>query len=220
MKVLVIAPHPDDEVLGCGGIIARYAKEGHEVYVGVITKACEPLFSEELDRQNKEDCLRAHKLLGVRDTVFLDFPAAMLESVPRHEFNAGIGKMINDISPEEVYIPHRGDMHLDHKMAVDACMVAMRPRFNNPVKRIYAYETLSESEWDIPNTVNYFMPDVYVDISDYLDIKVAAMKEYEQQICEFPNPRSEQGIRALAMLRGSTVSKQAAEAFMLIREIR
>lgn len=220
MKVLVIAPHPDDEVLGCGGIIAKYLAEGHEVYVGIVTKVTEPLFTEEEDVVNKQHCLNAHKYLGVTDTIFLDLPAAMLESVPRHELNSAIGRLIRDIQPEEVYIPHRGDMHLDHKMITDACMVALRPRFDYSVKRIYAYETLSETEWDIPNTVNAFIPNVYVDITDYIDRKTKAMEEYRNQICEFPNPRSVQGIRALAMLRGSTISREYAEAFMLIREIR
>ena len=220
MRVLIIAPHPDDEVLGCGGIIAKNVSEGNEVYVGIVTKMCEPIFADELDVQNKEHCLNAHKLLGVRKTVFLDHPAAMLESVPRHVFNSSIGRLISDLQPDEVYIPHRGDLHLDHKMVADACMVALRPRFDYSVKRVYAYETLSETEWDTPNTVNVFMPNVFVDISDFIDVKIAAMKEYKNQVCEFPNPRSAEAIRALAMLRGSTISRNYAEAFMLIREIR
>lgn len=220
MKVLVVAPHPDDEVLGCGGVIARHIDEGNEVCVAVITKAAEPLFTEEQDGQNKQHCLNAHKLLGVTETFFLDFPAAMLESIPRYEFNGKINKLITDLAPEEVYIPHRGDMHLDHKMVCDACMVALRPRFGYSVKRVYAYETLSETEWDIPNTVNVFIPNVYVDITGYIDKKVKAMQEYKNQICAFPNPRSAEGIKALAMLRGSTISKEYAESFMLIREIK
>jgi len=220
MRVLVVAPHPDDEVLGCGGIISKYVEEGHDVYVTIITKACEPLFTEKQDRQNKEHCLNAHKLLGVKETVFLDHPAAMLESVPRHIFNSSIDQMIRKIDPEEVYIPHRGDMHLDHKMVSDACMVALRPRFKYSVKRIYAYETLSETEWDIPNTSNAFIPNVYVDITPFIGKKIMAMEEYKNQICEFPNPRSADGIKALAMLRGSTISRNYAEAFMLIREIK
>ena len=160
------------------------------------------------------------KILNIKDTFFLDLPAAMLESVPRYEFNNKIAQLIKDVSPEEIYIPHRGDMHLDHKMVVDACMVALRPRFDYSVKRIYAYETLSETEWDIPNTTNAFIPNVYVDISEHIDTKINAMKEYKNQICEFPNPRSAEGIKALAMLRGSTISKPYAEAFMLIREIK
>ena len=220
MKVLVIAPHPDDEVLGCGGVIAKYVKEGHKVYVGIVTKVTEPLFNEEFDKKNKEHCLNAHKVLGVTKTIFLDFPAAMLESVPRHELNSGIDKLIKDVKPDEVYIPHRGDMHLDHKMIVDACMVALRPRFDYSVKRVYAYETLSETEWDIPNTTNVFIPNVYVDITKYIDIKLKAMKQYKNQICKFPNPRSTKGIQSLGALRGSTVSKECCEAFMLIREIK
>lgn len=219
MKVLIVAPHPDDEVLGCGGIIAKKVAQGDEVYVMVITKAAEPLYSESDDEENKKHCVNAHKLLGVKKTYFLDFPAAMLESVPRYEFNGRIAKTINEIGAEEVYLPHRGDMQLDHAMTTDACMVALRPRFDYKVRRIYAYETLSETEWNIPNTTNAFIPNVYVDISDYLDTKVKAMEEYKNQICEFPNPRSKQGIISLARLRGSTISKNAAEAFMLIRQI-
>lgn len=220
MKVLIIAPHPDDEVLGCGGLIAKYLDEGHEVYVGIVTKEAEPLYTEEEDQENKKASRNAHKVLGVTDTFFLNLPAAMLESIPRYELNSAIGKLIAEIRPEEVYIPHRGDMHLDHKMIVDACMVAVRPRFDYSVKRVYAYETLSETEWDIPNTTNAFIPNVYVDITKYIDKKLAAMEEYKTQICDYPNPRSVQGIRALAMLRGTTISREYAEAFMLIREIR
>ncbi len=220
MKVLIIAPHPDDEVLGCGGLIAKYLDEGHEVYVGVVTKETEPLYAEEEDQENKKASRNAHKVLGVTDTFFLNLPAAMLESIPRYELNSAIGKLISEIRPEEVFIPHRGDMHLDHKMIVDACMVAVRPRFDYSVKRIYAYETLSETEWDIPNTTNAFIPNVYVDITKYIDKKLAAMEEYKTQICDYPNPRSVQGIRALAMLRGTTISREYAEAFMLIRDIR
>ena len=220
MKVLVIAPHPDDEVLGCGGVIAKHLDEGNEVYVGIVTKECEPLFGEEMDVENKKCALNAHKVLGVTDTFFLDMPAAMLESVPRYQLNSSIDKLIRQIAPEEVYIPHRGDMHLDHKMITDACMVALRPRFDYTVKRVYAYETLSESEWDIPNSVNAFLPNVFVDISRYIDKKLSAMEQYKSQIAAFPNPRSIEAIKALAMLRGSTISREYAEAFMLIRDIK
>ena len=220
MKILVIAPHPDDEVLGCGGIMAKYAKEGHEVYVAVVTKGTEPLFSAEEDKIDKEHCLNAHKLLGVKKTFFLDLPAAMLDSVPRYKLNGEIAKVVNEILPDEIYIPHIGDMHFDHKLINEACMVAVRPRGEKYVKRVYAYETLSETEWDIPNTTNFFMPNVYVDISDYIDKKIEAMKEYKEQIMECPSPRSVEGIKSLAMTRGMTVNKKYAESFMLIREIK
>ena len=220
MKVLVIAPHHDDEVLGCGGIIAKYAKEKNDVYVCIATKASEPLYTKKDDEIDRKECENAHKLLGVKKTIYFDFPAAMLEDVHRYELNDAFIKLIQDIKPDEVYIPHRGDMQIDHKMISDACMVALRPRYEHHVKRIYAYETLSETEWDIQNSTNAFIPNVYVDITKYIDVKINAMKAYKSKICKYPNPRSKEGIKALAMHRGSTVSKEYAEAFMLIREER
>ena len=220
MKVLVIAPHPDDEVIGVGGTIARRAKEGHEVYVCVVTKAFPPLFSEEIVEQARNECREADKLLGAVETSFLDFPAVTLETVPRHELNGGILKTIQRINPDEVYIPHRGDMQLAHKMIVDAAMVALRPKYEHVVKRIYAYETLSETGWDIPNTVNEFIPTVYEDITETLDRKLEAMNFFKSQLGEFPDARSVGAIEALARYRGATVNVKAAEAFSLVREIK
>ena len=220
MKVLVIAPHPDDEVIGVGGTIAKRVREGHEVYVCVVTKAFPPLFSEEIVEEARNECREADKLLGVIETSFLDFPAVMLETVPRYELNDGIFKTIQRIRPDEVYIPHRGDMQLDHKMIVDACMVALRPKYEHKVSRIYAYETLSETGWDVPNSTNEFIPTVYEDITETLNNKLAAMNVFNTQLGEFPDARSLGAIEALAKYRGSTVSVLAAEAFSLIREIK
>ena len=220
MRVLVIAPHPDDEVIGVGGTIAKRTEEGHEVYVCVVTKAFPPLFSEEIVEQARNECREADKSLGVVETSFLDFPAVTLETVPRYELNGGIFKTIQRIKPDEVYIPHRGDMQLDHKMIVDAAMVALRPKYDHVVKRIYAYETLSETGWDIPNTTNEFIPTVYEDITHHLDAKLRAMEVFKSQIGEFPDARSIGAIEALARYRGATVNLKAAEAFSLIREIK
>ena len=220
MKILVIAPHPDDEILGVGGTIAKRVTEGHEVYVCIVTKACRPLFDPDMVEKTRRECLKADSILGVKETVFLDFPAVMLESIPRYELNDGIFKLIQRIKPEEVYIPHRGDMQLDHKMVVDATMVALRPKYEHIVKRVYSYETLSETGWDIPNTMNEFIPTVYENITDTLQLKIRALKEFESQLGGFPNPRSIEAIEVLAKYRGSNVSLNAAEAFSLIREIR
>lgn len=219
MNILVIAPHPDDEVLGCGGAIVKYASEGHDVYVAVVTKGCEPLFPESQVQQVRNECMEADRLLGVKQTVFMDFPASMLESVSRYEFNGAFLKLIQDIKPDIVFIPHRGDMQIDHKMTVDAVMVALRPKYDHIVKKIYAYETLSETGWDIPNTVNDFFPTCYIDISDVLESKLEAIKIFKSQISDFPNARSLETIKALAQYRGSMMNLKAAEAFMLIREI-
>ena len=220
MRVLVIAPHPDDEIIGVGGTIAKRAKDGDEVYVCVVTKGKSPLFNDEFIEQGRKECRKADKKLGVKETIFLDFPAVMLETVPRYEFNGKISEVVNSIKPDEVYIPHRGDMQIDHQMVVDAAMVAVRPRGNNYPKRVYAYETLSETGWNIPNIVNEFIPTVYEDITDTYDVKLEAMAIFESQLSVFPEARSIGAIEALAKYRGATVSVKAAEAFSLVREVK
>jgi LmbE family N-acetylglucosaminyl deacetylase len=220
MKVLVFAPHPDDEVLGVGGTMAKRAANGDEVYVCVVTKGTEPLWREEAVLRIQQQCREADKLLGVVNTEFLNFPAVMLETVPRYELNGKISDVVQRIKPDEVYIPHRGDMQLDHKMIVDACMVALRPKYDHVVRRIYAYETLSETGWDIPNTVNEFIPTVYEDISESIEIKLEAMKVFSSQVGTFPDARSIRALECLARVRGANVNCNAAEAFCLIREIK
>lgn len=219
MNILVIAPHPDDEVLGCGGTIAKHVANGNDVYVCVITRGCQPLFDKEGVEQVRTECRNADRFLGVKKLFFLDFPAAMLEDVPRYQLNDKINEVVQRIKPEEVYLPHRGDMQLDHKMIVDAAMVALRPKYKHVIKKIYAYETMSETGWDIPNTVNDFVPTVYNDITEFLDKKLRAMEIYKSQVADYPNPRSIETLEALAKYRGSTVNVRAAEAFSLIREI-
>ncbi len=220
MNLLVIAPHPDDEILGCGGTIAKRVFCGHTVYVCVVTKGCEPLFHETYVEQGRAECRTADMFLGVKETIFLDYPAAMLEEVPRYKLNDAILNVVLKVKPDEVYLPHRGDMQLDHKMVVDAAMVALRPKYEHKVKRIYAYETLSETGWDIPNTINDFVPNVYEDITDFLNKKIDAMALFKSQLGDFPEARSIKALEYLARYRGSIVHCKAAEAFNLIREIK
>ena len=126
MKVLVFAPHADDEVLGVGGTIAKRAAAGDEVYVCVVTRGAAPLYSEERTKEVQRECREADSVLGVRETIFLNFPAVMLETVPRYELNGKIAEVVQRVQPDEVYLPHRGDMQLDHKMIVDACRIPCR----------------------------------------------------------------------------------------------
>lgn len=219
MNVLVIAPHRDDEVIGVGGTIAKYVANGDDVYICAITHGEEPLFHEASDLRTKRECLEAHRILGVKETIFLDFPAVMLETVPRSELNAAIFNVVQRIKPDIVYIPHRGDMQQDHKITVDAAMVALRPKYEHKIKKIYVYETLSETGWDLPNVVNEFIPTAYSDITEYLDTKIQAMKAFASQLSDYPNPRSIQAIVALAQYRGSNMNISAAEAFTVIRDI-
>ncbi|WP_197073451.1 PIG-L deacetylase family protein [Clostridium polynesiense] len=220
MKILVFAPHPDDEIIGVGGTIAKRAKLGDEVYVCVVTKGVEPLFDVKFIEQGRRECLKADEIIGVKETIFLDFPAVMLESVPRYILNGKINEIVQKIEPDEVYIPHRGDMQLDHQIVVDAVMVAVRPRGKKYPKRVYSYETLSETGWNIPNTVNEFIPTVYEDITNTYALKIQAMNEFHSQLSDFPNARSLGAIEALAKFRGATVNLKVAEAFSLIREIK
>lgn len=220
MRVLVIAPHPDDEVIGVGGTIAKRALAGDEVYVCVVTKGCMPLFSPEYVEQGRSECRKADAMLGIKETVFLDFPAVMLETVPRYELNAKISDLIQRIGPDEVYIPHRGDMQIDHQMVVDAAMVGLRPKYEHVVRRIYAYETLSETGWNLPNVVNEFIPTVYEDISETMERKLEAMNVFQSQLSKYPNARSIGAIKALAQFRGAMVGINYAESFSLIREIK
>lgn len=226
MNVLVFAPHPDDEVLGCGGTIARYVAEGANVYVCIVTSALPPVYDDTIAKQNGwphniyPEIVEAHKILGVKETFFLQFPTVQLETVPRYEFNGKIMSLVQKIEPDVVMIPHFGDMQRDHTLTSEAIMVAVRPKYENTIRYVYSYETLSETEWNIPHVANVFIPNTYVDISDYLELKKQAMNCFQSQLSDFPNPRSLQAVEALAKLRGSTMGSYAAEAFSLIREYR
>ena len=212
MKVLVFAPHNDDEVLGVGGTIAKFANEGHTVYVCEVTGGPSANVLQ-------NEARKAHQILGVKETIHLNLPAVKLKSLDVAEINAPIANTINSIKPEIVFTPFIGDMHIDHREVTESVLVAVRPIDNSSVKTVYMYETLSETGWNIPNNDRSFIPDTWIDISTYIDTKVEAMRCYESQIKLFPNPRSEDAIRAMAMYRGSTVSLRYAEAFMLIRNI-
>lgn len=220
-KILVFAPHPDDEILGVGGTIAKNIAEGNDVYVCIVTKGQPPLFKDPVRcEKNQEDAIECHNFLGIKNTFFLDFPAADLESVKRFTLNGRISDVIREIQPEEVYIPHIGDMQKDHQIVVDACMVALRPKYYPQIKRILAYETMSETDWNLPNVSNAFIPNVFVNISETLEVKKKALTYFSLQVSPYPDSRSVGAIEALARYRGALMHWEAAEAFMLIRELK
>lgn len=216
---LVIAPHPDDEVLGCGGTMARIAAEGGIVDVAVVTRGYAPRFESAQVDQVRDEAKSAHRQLGVRDTHFLDLPAAELDQLPHADLNAAIARIVSDLKPATIFIPFVGDLHLDHRLVFEAALVAVRPRGDAYPRCILAYETLSETNWSAPTLAPAFHPNVFIDISDHLDAKLAAFSCFASQVREFPDERSLTTIEALARLRGSTVTRSAAEAFMLIREV-
>jgi len=220
MNVFVIAPHPDDEVLGCGGMIAKRVAAGDKVVVYIVTRGYAPLFDQALIEKGREEAVKANRLLGVKRLLFGSQPASELSTIPQHKLTEELLIAIQSEMPDEVYIPHRGDIHLDHKAVADAAMVALRPKYSHRVKRVYAYEVPSETGWDIPNEGNAFIPTVYEDITETAFLKLEALRIYESQEEPFPKARSIKAVEALARYRGTTVGVEAAEAFALIRELK
>lgn len=218
-NVLVVAPHPDDEVLGCGGVMARHAAAGDEVHVAVVTRGHPDVFSPESVDRVRSEAKEAHSILGVRSVRYLEFPAPRLDTIPRHQVADAIAGMIRELSPEIMYVPHHGDMHFEHGLTYEACLVAARPGRQSIVRRILAYETPSETDWSPPLSGTAFQPTVYVDIAAHLDTKLRAMTCFKSQVQPSPHPRSINNLEAVARCRGAAAGLHAAEAFMLVREV-
>lgn len=220
MKVLVIAPHPDDDILGVGGTIHKRSCRGDDVHVCIVTKGCPPRFEESLVEAGRKEEREAAKYLGAKSVTFIDYKAAMLDSEPIVNLNDTLTGVVLSVQPDDVYIPFYGDVHKDHKIVADAAMVAVRPKVGSTVKRVYAYEVISETGWDFQTPHNLFSPNVFEDITYHLEAKLEALRMFKSQIQEFPNARSTEAVRSLAKYRGATVGLRAAEAFSIIREIK
>lgn len=219
MKILVIAPHPDDEVLGAGGTMCRLAGEGHEVTAAVMTRGWEPLFPEAQVEQVRAEARAANELLGA-SVRFVDLPVTRLHLLPEHELNAALDQLVASERPDWVFLPHPGDRHEDHRQLFDAALVALRPvRGRDHVRRIWCYETVSETHWAAAHLEPNFEPQTWIDISAQLPAKLEAMGRYASQVQPAPGPRSLEAVEALAVWRGSVVSMKAAECFAVVREL-
>lgn len=218
-RALIIAPHPDDEILGVGGTMARLAQQGARVEVCVVTRGHAPRFPQEMTDQVRRESAIAHQKLQVAQTHFCDLPAAELDQVPHADLNAAIGAIIDQARPDALFVPFIGDIHLDHQLAFISALVAARPRHAGAPKLILAYETLSETNWLAPGITPAFTPNVFVDISDTLEMKLDAFAAYQSQVKDFPDERSIEALRALSIVRGASVYRRAAEAFVLVRQI-
>jgi len=219
MNVLIVAAHPDDEVLGCGGVTVRHVERGDRVYVVVVTRGFPEIFSPEIDEEDRQHAREAHEILGGAGIFFLDFPAPRLDTVPGHELADALREVIFSVNANVIYTPFGGDLHTDHKATYLATLVASRPVNHCPVRRLLCYETLSETDWASPLDDSAFKPTVFVDISDVLERKLQALACFRNELKQPPHPRSLRAIEALARVRGSTAGLMAAEAFMLVREI-
>lgn len=222
-NILILAPHADDEVLGCGATIGKKVEEGSDVYVAIMTNAhvgYPERYDEDGIFQVRGEALKAHELLGIRKTLFYDFPAPKLDQYPSCEIAETITSIIRTYCIDSVYLPWKGDSHVDHKVIFSAGMVACRPTSGCSVKAVFAYETLSETEWAYPLASEYFIPNYYESLSkEQFERKLAAMSCILSQLREYPESRSLKGLESLARLRGVTISTELAEAFMLLRKI-
>lgn len=219
-RILVIAPHKDDELIGLGGTLLKYISKGDEVYICVVTRGYPPMWTEEETQAGKKEAYSCHEFMGVKKTYMLDFPAVLLEKEDKYKINDRLCEVVAEVKPDVVFIPHYGDMQKDHQIVAESSMVALRPKYKHVVRKIYGYETLSETGWNIPNIQNEFIPNTFVDISDFLEKKLECMKYYKSQLGAFPNARSLEAIEHLAKYRGAVMNMMAAEAFMLIRELK
>jgi len=217
--VLVIAPHPDDEVLGVGGTILRHLAGGDAVHVVICTRGEEERFGKEQVNRVQKEARDAHAFMGVSESHFLNLPAARLDTIPGSEVNSALGGVFKAVGPDVLYLPHVGDVHLDHQIIFRAAMVCSRPVGSHFPKRILAYETVSETDWYAAPLTPVFAPNVYIDITAYIEKKLHACTIYASQVRTAPDQRSIEALRALAVTRGHAVGFEYAEAFVLVREL-
>ena len=217
--VLVVAPHPDDEVLGVGGTMLRHLAAGDAVHAVICTRGEVAHFGQEQIERVQTEARAVHAFLGLTRSHFLDLPAARLDTVASAEVNAALQTVFDDVQPDTVYAPHVGDVHRDHQLVFQATMVCSRPAGPDHPTRVLAYETVSETDWYAAPMTAAFVPNVYVDISPYLERKLEAFSLYASQVRPTPDQRSVEGLRALSITRGHAMGFQHAEAFMLVREL-
>ena len=218
-RVLVVAPHPDDETLGVGGTIAKYSAQGDEVFVLMVSGHLPPIYSRKAYEETVSEAYSAFSVLGVTRSEFLEIPATMIGDQPLHEVNGRISKVVNDFNPHIVLCPYP-DRHVDHRLVFDSVMVATRPvGVGRDIEIVAAYETLSETHWNAPHIEPNFTPNWVVDISDHISEKLNALECYKSQISEFPGPRSIEAVEALAKFRGTQAGFGYGEGFHIVRMI-
>jgi LmbE family N-acetylglucosaminyl deacetylase len=227
MNVLIVAAHPDDEILGCGGTAVRLAKEKHAVYTLIIGEGITSR-DERRDRSRRDREIHelkksvgaANKIVGVRKVYFCDLPDNRFDTVPLLDLIKTIEKFKEQVNPDIIFTHHHADLNIDHQRTFQAVMTAFRPIKGERVKEIYSFEIPSSTEWSTPSASSYFMPNYFVDISDTLKTKIEAMRKYSSEIRDFPHPRSPEAIEIISRRWGIQVGTEAAEAFEVVRIIK
>ena len=226
LKILIIAAHPDDETLGCGGSIAKWSKNGHEVHVLIMAEGATSR-DKSRDRGTRQKELshlarsakKAGEILGVASVELLDYPDNRMDSVDLLDVVKSVEEHIDKNKPNVVVTHHSGDLNIDHQITQQAVMVACRPQPGHPVKRILSFEVQSATEWQSPDYGRPFVPNWFEDITDTLPIKMKALEAYQSEMRPWPHARSLKAVEHLARWRGASVGCEAAETFMLIKKI-
>lgn len=220
-RVLIISVHPDDETLGCGGVLLRHSDSGDELHWLIATVTYKPQWSAELIEKKAREIEEVAEAYGMVSVSKLQLPTVRLDTIPQAEIISNIREVVEAVRPEIVYLVHDGDVHSDHHAVFTAAMSVFKAFYMSRwgTRRILCYETLSSTEAAPPQFSRMFVPTVYHDITQYVDRKIEIMDLYETELQPDPYPRGPAAIRALARYRGATVGVDYAEAFMLIREV-
>ena len=219
-EVLVVAPHPDDETLGCGGTLLKHVQRGDKIHWLIFSAISEDngYSRAQIDKRNCEITAVA-QAYGFSSVQQLQLPTTRLDTLPLGDMIAQASQIMNQIRPEILYLPFPGDVHSDHRIVFEV-MMACTKQFRYPwVRRVLAYETLSETDFGINPIIDHFRSNVFIDISEFLERKIEIMNIYQGEFKEFPFPRSEQAVRALAQVRGAAANCRACESFVLLKEI-
>ncbi len=225
-KVLVVAAHPDDEVLGCGGTIAKHSQQGDEVHVIILAEGATSRDAKR-DRHKRESELsalaqaarQASDILGVKSLTLHDFPDNRMDSCDLLDIIKVVEQAVDRYSPDIIYTHHGGDLNIDHRRIHEAVVTAARPVPGNWIETLLFFEVASSTEWQIPGSAPLFSPNWFVDISDTLNVKLKALETYQSEMRSWPHARSLEALAALAKWRGANIGVEASEAFILGRHI-
>ena len=219
--ILIVAAHPDDEVLGCFGTVAKMIRNGYEAYTLVLSggKASRSNVDRKEIQLLKKEMRKANAEIGIREVFQENFPDNAFDSVPLLDIVKAIETVKDRVAPEVVFTHHVGDLNIDHQLTHRAVLTATRPMKGECVKTIYAMEVPSSTEWNGFSRDTVFVPNVFFDISETLDLKLKAMAHYASELRDYPHPRSLQHIRELAIVNGTKVGLTCSENFMLLRSI-
>ena len=220
MRYLIIAAHPDDEVLGCGATAARLVMEGNDVIPAIVCENASVRYDKTMQDSLENWSRKSAKILGINEPKFIGMPDQKLDTYSALEMAQIIEKIILEVQPDVIFTHHGGDVNKDHRILFEATMVATRPVPGNKVQAVYSYETISSTEWGYTNYYSQFLPNTFFEITDTLKLKIKAFLQYESEVKNYPHPRSPEAIEIRAKDWGARVGIKAAEAFQLIREIK